>query len=124
MSITFKTRGFSEVQAMLKDLPYGAKKVVLPAVSEYLLGDDRHGLKHYPPPKGQKYVRTYKLKDGWDIQSDIYRQRIVNNIYYAPFVPNRWAHYGWRQWAQVIADNMDGAMRHANAKLNEWLRSK
>ena len=124
MSITFKTRGFSEVQAMLKDLPYGAKKVVLPAVSEYLLGDDRHGLKHYPPPKGQKYVRTYKLKAGWIIQSDIYRQRITNDVYYAPFVPNRWAHYGWRQWAQVIADNMDGAMRHANAKLNEWLRSK
>jgi hypothetical protein len=117
-------RGLDKVQAMLKDRPYGAKKVVLPAVSEYLLGNDAHGLRHYPPPKGQKYVRTYKLKRGWDIVSDVYRQRIINDIAYAPHVPNRWAHYGWRQWAQVISDNMDGAMRHANAALNDWLRSK
>ena len=123
MPVKFATRGFKETQAFLKTVPHGAKKIVIPAVSEYIIGNDAHGLKHYPAPQGQKYVRTYILKNNWRVTGDVYRQKIVNLTPYAPYVPPRWKHYGWREWSDVIASNMAGALRSANARLNEWLRS-
>lgn len=119
----FKVRDQSGVENMLKDVPYGAKQIVLPAVSEYLIGNDAHGLKHYPPPMGQKYVRTYELRDGWHVEGDVYRQRITNSMEYSPYVP-RWKRYGWRAWQAVIDSNLAGALRSANAKLNAWLKAK
>lgn len=126
MNINFKMRNLEQVQKKLKNLPNGAKKIVLPAISEYLIGDDRHGLRHYPPVTTQKYVRTNTLKEGWQIVGDVYRQRIINLVSYAKHVPNVWGpggwiNYNWRQWADVIQSNMAGAMRHANAKLKMWL---
>jgi len=116
-------RGNDKVEAMLKGLPHGTKKVALPAISEYIVGNDAHGLKHYPPKRGQKYERTFTLQRGWRIEGGTYRERIVNSVEYAPYVPNRWAHYGWRQWADVVKSNIDGAIRSANAKVKEYLRS-
>jgi len=119
----FRMRGNKEVEAMLKDVPYGGKQIVLPAVSEYILGDDNHGLRHYPPVTTQKYVRTFELKAGWHVEGDLYRQRITNSVEYSPYVP-RWKKYGWRQWADVVQSNLAGALRHANAKLSAWLKAK
>jgi hypothetical protein len=120
---SLKMRGHDAVENMLKDVPYGAKKIVLPAVSEYIIGDDAHGLKHYPPQKDQQYERTYTLQDGWTVSGDTYRERITNSVEYSPYVP-RWKRYGWREWADVVQSNLAGALRSANAKLNAWLRQK
>lgn len=127
--INMKVRNLAGVEKSLKDLPYGAKKVVLPAVSKYLVGDDRHGLKHYPPKQGQKYVRTNNLKDHWNIDGDVYRERITNTVSYAPIVPVVWGaggyiNYGWRMWSDVIASNMKGAIAAGNVELRKWLASK
>lgn len=120
---SLKMRGQDKVESMLRDVPYGAKKVVLPAVSEYIIGNDAHGLKHYPPPKGQQYERTYVLQDSWTVEGDTYRERITNTAEYSPYVP-RWKKYGWREWADVVASNLDGALRSARAALNAWLKMK
>lgn len=123
MPVKFGMRGREELERMLSELPHGAKQIALPAFSEYLIGDDSHGLKHYPPVTTQKYVRTFTLKAGWTVSGGVYRQVISNSAEYAPYVP-RWKRYGWREWADVIASNMAGALRHAQAAVNAWIRSR
>lgn len=121
--ISFGMRGIKELESAMRQMPYGVKKVALPAFSEYMIGDDSHGLKHYPPWRGQKYVRTFTLKGGWRVVGGTYAQRIENPVEYTQYVP-RWKKYGWREWADVIQSNMAGALRHAQAKVNEYLRNK
>lgn len=123
MPVKFAMRGQDKLENFLQQIPHGTKQAALPAASEYLIGNDAHGLKHYPPKQGQKYERTYTLQGGWQVVGDTYRQRIINNVDYAPHVPNRWGHYGWRQWADVIASNMTGAIRAAQAEVNRWLKA-
>lgn len=120
---SLKMRGQDAVENMLKDVPYGAKQIVLPAVSEYIVGNESHGLRYYPPQTTQVYDRTYELRGGWHVEGDVYRQRITNSVGYSPYVP-RWKQYGWRAWADVVASNMQGALRSANAKLSAWLKAK
>lgn len=132
MRISIKPRGYEQIAAYIKQLPYGTKKVGLEAVAEYMLGNDDHGYKHYPPLSGQAYLshtppsytRTNDLKNGWEVElSDPYKPKITNSVPYAPYVP-RWKRYGWREWMQVATDNMTGAIRHANSKIREYLKSK
>ena len=121
---TIKLKGEKELVAFLRKIPRGAKFAAMKAFSTYELGDDRHGLKHYPPWKGQKYVRTFKLKRGWKLQaqgSDWRRVSLYNKVPYTPYVP-RWKKYGWREWMQAVRDNMAGALRSAQAAVNKWLR--
>ena len=127
--IKFNMRGQDKNEAFLKELPHGAKKIALPEISKYLVGNDAHGLRHYPPKQDQKYNRTYTLRDGWTISGGTYREKITNSVPYAGAVPvvwgaGGWKNYGWRQWADVLSSNMDGAMRSARARVGEWLRSK
>lgn len=130
--LSFKMRGYDSVKNMLKDVPHGAKKIVLPAVTEYLIGNENHGLRHYPPLKDQAYLshtppsyeRTGDAAASWKVSGLPYAPKIKSEgVDYVQFIP-RWKRYGWREWAKVIDDNMAGALRHANAKLKEWLRSK
>lgn len=116
-----KVRNIEEVQTFLKSLPRGTLRVGLDALSTYILGNDQHGLKHYPPKKNQKYVRTFKLKGGWVIKGDDYRKNITNPVPYTKYVP-RWKKYGWREWADVIMSNMEGAKRHALAEVKKWIK--
>lgn len=132
MKVKITVRGFEQVAAFIKQLPNGVKKVGLEATAEYMLGNDERGYKHYPPLSTQAYLnhippsytRTNTLKDGWQVElNDPYKPRITNSVPYAPYVP-RWKKYGWREWAQVAKDNMQGAIRHANTKVREYLKSK
>lgn len=120
MDFRLGIRGIPEVQKMLKEMPRGVTRIAVGAVTDYLIGDDRHGLKHYPPPKGQKYVRTYTLKKGWGRSGDEYKPVINNFTPYVSYVP-RWRRYGWREWLDVVAENMAGALRHAQALVNAYL---
>jgi hypothetical protein len=46
-------RQLAKIEKMLNDLPKGAKSIVIPAINEYIIGDESHGLKHEP---GYNYV--------------------------------------------------------------------
>lgn len=132
MQVKISIRGIEQIAAYIKSLPNGVKKVALEAVAEYMLGDDSHGYKHYPPLSTQAYLqhvppsytRTNNLKEGWEVVlNDPYKPKITNAVSYAQYVP-RWKKYGWRDWLQVATDNMKGAMRHANAVVRDFLKSK
>jgi hypothetical protein len=51
MQVKFRIRGVEAVQAFLRAVPRGAVKVALQAFSEYILGNDQHGLRHNEPYK-------------------------------------------------------------------------
>jgi hypothetical protein len=51
MNVKFKVRGVEAVQSFLKSVPRGALKVALEAFTEYIVGNDAHGLKHTEPYK-------------------------------------------------------------------------
>lgn len=48
ITVKANVRDLQRIEKMLKNLPKGAKSIVVPAVSEYLIGDESHGLKHEP----------------------------------------------------------------------------
>jgi hypothetical protein len=66
MNVRFKVRGVEAVQAFLKSVPYGATKVALQAFSEYIVGNDAHGLKHNEP---YRYI-TRKSAYGFSFFTD------------------------------------------------------
>jgi hypothetical protein len=115
-----EVRGVESIQAMLKEMPYGTRRIAAQAATDYLIGDDTHGLKHYPPQTTQMYTRTYNLQRGWGRSQDEYNPVIRNAMPYAMFVP-RWKKYGWREWMEVIETNTAGAIRHAQAMVNQYL---
>ena len=53
MQPRFVMRNLPQLQEYLKTVPYGAVKVGLRAFTEYIIGDESHGLKH---PDPYKYV--------------------------------------------------------------------
>lgn len=173
MNISFKVRGVEKVQSYLESLPYGVMKIALTAITQYIIGDNTHGLKHPDPykytsrakaygftgatfengnpvPDGYfsakqfRYVaaitkgftmrgsnRTGKSTDAWQyVEITPYRYAINN-----PEPGSYWtrddygqaqqpANVGWRKVATVIESNIKGAMRHANAEINKYLKSK
>ena len=51
MNVNFKIRNIAAVQSFLRSVPRGVLKVVLEAFTEYIVGNDAHGLKHNDPYK-------------------------------------------------------------------------
>lgn len=151
-------RQLERIQQMLKDLPKGAISVVVPAVNEYIIGDESHGLKHEPSynfvdrtsaygfpfftDKQRKWFfanldnlnvgqdnRSGRFSAGWKVRGDLYRQTTYNDVPYGHWLmgedqARQPALVGWRKISMVIASNMKGAIRHAYAKLGEWLKKK
>jgi len=173
MMINFKIRGVEKVQEYLASLPYGVTKIALTALTEYVIGDETHGLKHPDPykyasrakaygytgakfengnpvPAGYfsakqfRYVaaitkgftmrgenRTGNSTDAWQyVEVSPYNIKIVN-----PEPGAYWtrddsgqarqpANVGWRKVSAVIEANIKGAMKHATAEVNNYLKSK
>jgi hypothetical protein len=46
MKLSFRTRNLEKVQEFLRQLPKGSTNAAIRAFSEYILGDDTHGLRH------------------------------------------------------------------------------
>jgi len=80
MNIKYRVAGVEEVTAWIKSLPRGVKAAGMRAISEYIIGDERHGLRHdvsyryisrkqaYPPTgwqsdKQRRYV-MWAIKSG------------------------------------------------------------
>ena len=108
--------GISEIVEYVKSLPRGVKIVAMRAIAEYIIGNDSHGLKHYPkrvqhgpgnPYKWQSekqrkayfasdgfgggipYKRTDALKNAWDYRetnSQWDRVNLVNTSGYGQYV--------------------------------------
>ena len=53
ISMKFDPRQLAKIEKMLNELPKGAKSIVVPAINEYIIGEEGHGLKHEP---GYNYV--------------------------------------------------------------------
>ena len=51
--------GADKLTAFAKRIAPGSKPRALEALAKYFLGNDARGLRHYPPPRPSKYVRTY-----------------------------------------------------------------
>jgi hypothetical protein len=65
-----------EVKKFLESIPWGAKGVALKAFTEYIIGNQQHGLIHYPP---YKYV-TRKAAYGKTFFSDAQRGFVMAKI--------------------------------------------
>jgi hypothetical protein len=76
MQISVNIRNLEKVVAFLKELPRGVVKVALPAIAEYIIGDGRRGLKHYPV---YKYV-SRKHAYGKTFVSDKQRRFVMAAI--------------------------------------------
>ena len=128
--ISFNPRNFDKVQAFIKSCPHGTKKSAVYAVAKYFLGNDWHGLQHYPTRTSPNYTRTGTLKHGWHMEGTDYRKRVVNLVPYAQWVMgdttqvHYMRRYGWRKVAKVLEDNILGAMRAGRAAVRKWLKDR
>jgi hypothetical protein len=73
--------------------------------------------------------RTGHFSAGWKVRGDLYRQTIYNDVPYGKWLMSEGqarqpAKVGWRKVSEVVASNIKGAIKHAYAKLGEWLRKK
>lgn len=110
----------------------GGIKTALNSMGEYFIGNEAHGLKHYPPPRPTKtgYVRTGTLRSGWAYTAPQGNKLYIQNpVSYAGYVQGNppaehMRRRGWRGWKDVIASNMAGALRAGKAALLSWARSR
>lgn len=125
--------GVEEVRRFIQSLPRGMKIVGMRAASEHMIGDEKRGLKHYPPWMGQKYKRTGNLHNSWNFvehNSQWDRVSIYNTAEYALLVQGDedqlpiFAHYKWRKALTVMAANMVGAVRAAQEAVNALIARK
>ena len=78
-------RGIKEVQAYLKTVPRGAVKAAIVAVTEYIISDSRHGLRHDDPYKRT----TRKAVYGKTFESDKQRRYVMAKIRSGEIVPGQ-----------------------------------
>lgn len=113
-----KTRGLKEFTSYIDKIARNSRGVVTEVITDYIIGNDFRGLKHYPPQRGQKYIRTFTMRGGWMRRGSGVQSRAENTIYYVVYVQgNRqqwWAgKYGWRSVPEIIGTNIKGAVRDA-----------
>ena len=164
--IRVTSKGIPQVQAYIDSVLRGVKTVASEGVAEYLVGDDTHGLKHYPPYRHVPWRSVYGDQFG-GFASDAQRKFVMAQIREGKIDPGisssngytrdgwryrmwqkstqwtlendvrhtRWLMgdneqskhsqmQGWRKVSRVIADNLRGAFRHGQAKVNEYLRNR
>lgn len=126
-----RLRNMDKVKQKIDNIKWGYRGVAVEAFGEWMLGNESRGLKHYPPkPTGSTYVRTFNLRNGWQLRNtgDGVNVRVVNPVKYAAYVQGNdtqaWMHAGrWRVVAQVFEDNFKGAIRHAQAAVNALIKA-
>lgn len=163
MQVRFPIRSnVAKLKEFLRTLSYGATKAGLKGFVEYIVGNQQHGLKHYPGYKhvtrksayGKTFVsdaqrgyvmarirdgtidpgvphRTGRVQRGWMMKETRggYGYTIVNEEPGAYFTmddkgqANQPALVGWRKVSKVISDNFAGAVRHAKAMADRYLKT-
>ena len=128
--LNFKTRTKPvDLANIITDAPRLARGPMTVAAAEYLVGNERRGLKHYAPRRPlQKYVRTYKLRRNWIVKNSGAKATASNSTSYGPFVQGErqaWMHVGrWRPMSRVEKDNTKGMIRAASLELNKYLKKR
>ena len=111
--ITTRVRNLDQLKDFITTLPRRIRGEATEVAAEYLIGNDRRGLKHYParvkhgadnPYQWQSekqrrayfasngfgggipYSRTNALKDGWTTKNDGAKTAVTNDVPYAGFV--------------------------------------
>jgi hypothetical protein len=148
-----------KVREFLNNLDKSVKDIAGAGVSEYLIGDESHGLKHYPlykhvswaeiggfvSDKQRRFVMAMigkgeitpgisqsngYFRDAWQYKKQGPNYIITNDVGYGPYLVSAsgWQSkmakaHGWRTTLENMRDNADGAIRHAVAKINEWMKS-
>lgn len=113
-----KTRGLTEFTKFIDGIARNSRGVVTETITDYLIGNDQRGFKHYPAQRGQKYTRTFIMRGGWMRRGSGVQSRAENTIYYVQYVQGdrqAWwtSKYGWRPIPDIIGTNIKGATREA-----------
>lgn len=117
------TRGLTEFTNYITSLARNLRGLVTEAITDWLIGNDERGFKHYPPQQGQQYQRTGELKRGWVKTGRGVLAKAENSVPYARFVQGTgtqvwWTKkYNWRSISEIIQTNIKGAIRHAEAAI-------
>jgi len=74
--ISVSVRGIEKLQAFFKSIPVELRKLAVKTGSEYLVGDDTHGLKHMVPYKYVSRASAY----GETFKSDKQRRYVMAKI--------------------------------------------
>lgn len=117
-----------DLEKVISDAPRNARGKMTENAAWYLVGNSSRGLQHYPPkPANSKYVRTYKLREGWGFSGYGATTKVVNPVEYAPYVQGddtqAYMHVGrWRTVSQVIANNLKGMIQAAERALSAYLK--
>ncbi len=119
--LKINTRNLEAVKEFISTLPRQIRGQATEAASEYLIGNESRGLKHYPARvqhgadnpyqwqsgkqrrayfasngfgKGIPYQRTNSLSDGWTTINDGVKTAIVNDLPYATYVMDEYQQRG------------------------------
>lgn len=97
MNVRFRIRDYEKIQAFLKALPRGTLRTALLGITEYILGDSRHGLRHDDPYKYVSRKSAYGAvsKDG---------------------APD--GYFSWKQFRFVMAGIASGEIKPGQRKNN------
>jgi hypothetical protein len=133
--LSLKIRGNQNFADKISALPRGVRGRACEAVAFALVGNKTNtakGLQYYPPkPSGSKYVRTYDLRFGWQVNKwgDGTKIKIVNIMPYAGYVQGdadqAWMHKGrWRKVGKIISDNMSVIDNAINKAAKDYIKEK
>ena len=118
------------LEQRISELPRILRKVATEAASVYLIGNTRRGLKRYPPKRArQKYIRTFKLREGWVFEWNSTRSKVVNRVKYAPYVhgdnDQAWMHVGrWWKVGEVIEKDNAGMLIELDKAVEKEIKQR
>jgi hypothetical protein len=129
--VTVKIRGAEEVEAFLATVPYGAKGLAAQAYAAYLLGNDKHGLKHYPAYKSITRKQAYGKSFETDKQRSWFFWALKNGTLSVPYNRTNNMKNGWvvsgKKWTPKLKNQipyvthvMDDTKQSRLSKLIGW----
>ena len=97
--IKISVRGIPELRKFLAELPREAKRISEYAATEYLIGNEQHGLAHYPPYKHVSFQEAYG-----GFVSDKQRRYVMARIREGSITPGESASNGYYGDAWKVED--------------------
>jgi len=98
MNVKFSARNVDKVKKFIASLPLGAKIAAMEAFSEYVVGDENHGLKQEPEQK------THGVGNPYEWQSENQRRAFFASDGFGRGIPTVRTHEGVNSWT-VISKN-------------------
>lgn len=117
--LTPKTRGLTEFTDYIDGIARNSRGTAAEVITDYLIGNERRGFKHYPAQTTQKYKRTFNLRNRWVRRGAKTQSRAENTAEYSPYVQGTgtqvwWTKmYNWRNVQEITATNIKGACLEA-----------